>query len=390
MVTPALLRWSRETAGYDVNTASAKASVKPEALASWESGQARPSIPQLRKLAKLYKRPIAVFYLSEPPQGFTVPKDYRRSIDYGARLPSPALLLEVREAQSRRDLLLELYEQTEGGIPPITLSADLQEPPELVAQRIREFLGVPLDVQDDWKAGYDTMNRWRAAFEQAGVLVFQMQHVDWSEARGFSVHSEVLPLAVVNVKDAPNGRVFTMLHELTHLALRQGGICDLRETGGHLSSTDTIEVFCNAVAGAVLVPRDSLLLNAIVRSYSVGHEWLAQDLASLAREFHCSREVVARRLLANGRISQGFYQRMREQFANEAVHGPQRRSSGWVPPARATISKFGNLFVRVALSNYYQDNITGSDLADFLQLRMKHLPRLERIIEEASSKGAYA
>ena len=73
LITPALLRWGRETAGYDVETASAKASVKPEALESWESGQARPSIPQLRKLAKLYKRPIAVFYLPEPPQGFTVP-----------------------------------------------------------------------------------------------------------------------------------------------------------------------------------------------------------------------------------------------------------------------------------------------------------------------------
>ena len=150
LITPALLRWGRKSAGYDVDAASAKAGVKPDALESWENGQARPSIPQLRKLARLYKRPIAVFYLPEPPQGFTVPKDYRRPAV--AVSPSPALLFQLREAQSRRDLLLELYEQTEGNLPPMTLSADLNEDPETVAQRIRSYLDVPLEAQQDWAA----------------------------------------------------------------------------------------------------------------------------------------------------------------------------------------------------------------------------------------------
>ncbi len=387
LVTPALLRWSRETAGYDVYTASAKAAVKPDALASWESGQARPSIPQLRKLAKLYKRPIAVFYLPEPPQGFTVPKDYRRPTQADTMLTSPALLFQLREAQSRRDLFLELYEQTEGDLPPMTLSADMREDPEAVAERVRSYLGTPLEAQESWKPNYDTMNRWRAAFEQAGVLVFQMQGVPWDEARGFSVHSETLPLAVVNVKDAPNGRTFTMLHELTHLALRQGGICNLREVGGYALD---IEAFCNAVAGAVLVPREPLLRDELVRGYPEGHEWRDDDLRRLAREFHCSRDVVTRRLLINGRITRNFYQSKREQLANETVLGSQTRSSGPVPPAREAIAKFGHLFVHVVLSNYYQDNITGSDLTDILQLRMKHLPSLDAILDRTRVRETYA
>ncbi len=390
LITPALLRWGRETASYDVETASAKVSVKPEALESWESGQARPSISQLRKLATLYKRPIALFYLPEPPQAFTVPKDYRRPNSAGAVLPSPALLFQLREAQSRRELLLELYEQTEGDIPSMVLSADLREDPETVAERIRSFLSVQLDAQEGWKPGRDTMYRWRAAFEQASVLVFQMQNVPWSEARGFSVHSETLPLAVVNVKDAPNGRTFTMLHELTHLALRQGGICDLKERGEYASAPDDIEVFCNAVAGAVIVPREPLLRDELVRDYPEGHEWRDDDLGRLARGFHCSREVVTRRLLVTGRVTRSFYQQKREQFASEAALGSQTKSSGPVPPSREAIAKFGHLFVRVVLSNYHQDNITGSDLADLLQLRMKHLPELGNILDKARGKGAYA
>ena len=390
LITPALLRWGRKTAGYDVDAASAKAGVRSEALESWENGQARPSIPQLRKLARLYKMPIAVFYLPEPPQAFTVPKDYRRPAGTDAVSPSPALLFQLREAQSRRDLLLELYEQTEGNLPPMTLSADLKEDPETVAQRIRSYLEVPLEAQRDWEPEYDTMNRWRSAFERAGVLVFQMQGVPWSEARGFSVFSDTLPLAVVNSKDAPNGRIFTMFHELAHIALRQGGICDLRESGDRAPGLNDVEVYCNAVAGAVLVPREPLLHDGLVRAYPEGHEWQDGDLGYLARKFRCSAEVVTRRLLAYHRITSHFYQRTREQFAGDAEIRGRGKTSGPVPPARQAIARFGHLFVRVALSNYYQDNITGSDLSDLLQLRMKHLPKLEEILDKARSKEAYA
>ena len=390
LITPVLLRWGRKTAGYDVDTASAKAGVKPEALASWESGQARPSIPQLRKLAKLYKRPIAVFYLPEPPRDFQVPKDYRRPAGVGAGSPSPALLFQLREAQYRRDLFLELYQQTEGDLPPMTLSADLNDDPETVAQRIRSYLDVPLEAQKDWAPRYDTMNRWRSAFGRAGVLVFQMQGVPWKEARGFSVFSDALPLAVVNVKDAPNGRIFTMFHELAHIALRRAGICDLRESGDRAPELNDVEVYCNAVAGAVLVPREPLLKDELVRAYPEGHEWRDGDLRYLARKFHCSTEVVTRRLLACDKITHDFYLWRRAQFTSDPEAGVRRQSSGPVPPARQAISKFGHLFVRVALSNYYQDNITGSDLSDLLELRMKHLPKLEEILDKSRSNEAYA
>ena len=182
-----------------------------------------------------------------------------------------------------------------------------------------------LEAQEDWEPNYDTMNRWRSAFERAGVLVFQMQDVLWSEARGFSVFSDTLPLAVVNVKDAPNGRIFTMFHELSHLALQQGGICDLRETGGNRHAADAIEIFCNAVAGAVLVPREPLLRDGLVRGYPEGHEWQDGDLRRIAHKFRCSSEVVTRRLLAHHRITRDFYQR--KENNSSTMLRPDRQSN---------------------------------------------------------------
>lgn len=78
LITPALLVWARETAGFDIPTAAKKIGVQPDRLAGWEQGQRRPSIPQLRKLANVYKRPIAVFYLPEPPAAEAVIRDFRR------------------------------------------------------------------------------------------------------------------------------------------------------------------------------------------------------------------------------------------------------------------------------------------------------------------------
>ncbi len=64
--TPVVLVWARKTAGMSVDVAAQKADVKPEQLSSWEAGATCPSIPQLRKLATVYRRPLAAFYLAAP------------------------------------------------------------------------------------------------------------------------------------------------------------------------------------------------------------------------------------------------------------------------------------------------------------------------------------
>jgi len=53
--------------------AAAKLRIQADRLREWERGAERPSIAQLRKLGELYKRPLAVFFLPEPP------RDLRRS-----------------------------------------------------------------------------------------------------------------------------------------------------------------------------------------------------------------------------------------------------------------------------------------------------------------------
>ena len=41
------------------------------------------------------------------------------------------------------------------------------------------------------------------------------------------------------------------------------------------------------------------------------------------------------------------------------------------------LSRVGRVFPRLVLQNYYQEKITGPDVSDYLNLKLKHLPKVE-------------
>jgi len=77
-LTPELLKWARITAKMKSSEVAHKLKLSPEKFDSWESGEEYPTIKQAEKLSKLYRRPLAVFYLPEPPKDFQTLRDFRR------------------------------------------------------------------------------------------------------------------------------------------------------------------------------------------------------------------------------------------------------------------------------------------------------------------------
>src|SRR5882757_2529885 len=122
LVQPTLLAWARKTAGFELIEAAKKAQVSTEILEEWERGDARPSIPQLRKLADVYKRPLAVFFLSAPPKGFDPQREFRRLPGLTPQNESPELRLALRTALFRREAARELYERLGEPLPSLDFS----------------------------------------------------------------------------------------------------------------------------------------------------------------------------------------------------------------------------------------------------------------------------
>lgn len=73
---PALLVWARQRSGVAIEEAAAKLKIETALLRAWENPESeeRPTIPQVRKLGEIYKRPLAVFFLQETPRGFRAMK----------------------------------------------------------------------------------------------------------------------------------------------------------------------------------------------------------------------------------------------------------------------------------------------------------------------------
>jgi len=377
LVTPEVLAWARREAGLDPEAAAHKLKVKPDRLARWESGEDRPTIPQLLKLSEVYKRNPAIFYLPEPPREALAIHDFRRLRDTGAATLSSGLRYEIRLATTRREILLNVLgaEAMQTRLPEIRIDNSDQERSAAV---IREHLGIALTEQRTWRQPDAGFRHWRDALEQIGVLVFQTTRVDVKEMRGFSLVDARLPVILLNGGDAHAGRTFSLLHELCHIIFRNGGLC-LPGEDRHMEGTDH-EVLCNRIAGATLVPAESLLAEPIVRRVIGRENWADEDLAALARVYSVSREAVLRRLLIVGRTTDRFYREKRRQYAAEAAVREQDEGGFVVPQFRQALNRLGRLYAKGVLESFYEGRVSASDLSRYLGLKLKHLPEFEAAV----------
>jgi len=386
-----VLKWARIHSGFTPEAAAKKLQMKVERYQAWENPaeDLKPTFKQLRKIAKVFKRPVSVFYLAEPPEGFQVMRDFRRLPGDGLRSYSPELLYEMELAQQRRELALELYGDVDEKIPKFTLTANLSDNPEELGDRIRRDFGVTFHEQVEWQK-HDHLGpfkKWRRLIEKQGILVFQMSRVPWREVSGFAVAEDQLPVIAVNRKDVPNRRTFSLIHEYAHILLRIGGASDLNVDAKRPPEEQKVEVFCNHVAAATLMPADLVMGLPDVQAHKTqSEEWEDDELRYLAGLFGVSREAFLRRLLRFNRTTKSFYELKRDQyneeFRQERESELEQLRSGESKfrrnPPRDVFLELGRPFVRLILDSTRQDLITLNEASGYLgNLRIRHFPKLE-------------
>lgn len=368
-VEPTILEWARRTSGYSIEEAAKKFHVTPGRVGAWESGAQSLSMSRLRRLADFYDRPLAAFYLAVPPKEPRALHDFRHVAKGSSRPSSPKLITEMRQARYRRSIALDVYDQLDDKPPRFSLKANMNEDFATVAARIRDATHLA-DMQSGRSAdAYKALASMRAAVEQLGALVFQMSEVNVKEARGFSLAESSLPVIVLNAKDSVTARLFTLMHELTHVMLHDGGICDLGD--------DDIEVYCNAVAGNALVPADLLRQAATASGHRSGTAWSDAELEGIASRFAVSPEVVIRRLLDAKLTTQKAYQSKRDEYLKRYADMDKKKSPAPIPQPVLVLSRAGLGFTQLVLEGYHQDRLTLSDVSNYLGVNLKHLPEIE-------------
>jgi len=381
-VNPRVMKWARESAGVSLEAVAARVGTSVETAARWESESAgrQPTLRALENLATFFKRPLATFFLPEPTEEPPPPADFRVLPGQESASLSPRTRLAIREARRLRNLAIELMAQVEGKVEVKLGKTRLHAHPEAVAQEERERIGVTLEEQFGWRNPYAALNGWMRALERLKVLVFQMR-MPVGEARGFSIGDGSLPAIVVNASDAVRARIFTLFHEYAHLLLGTEGVCRPEEcpvSGGH-----DVERFCNHFAGALLVPKEALMSVLPGASVAPSSEVTDEELEHVAARFKTSRQVIWRRMRLADLVSARKYQGKLKAWEEETP--VKRKRSGFaVAPAKRCVRERGRLFTSLVLEAKERDLITYSDVADYLSLRLKHLPKLHTLLEKAN------
>ena len=381
LITPEVLKWARERRiKLEIDYAAEKLKIGKERLEAWENGTEQPTIAQLKKLAKLYKTHISIFYLPEPPTDFQPLTDYRVLPEQLVTDKEQVYRLNANiiEAFERREILIELYELLGEFPPDIILSVDRREVPRQAAQEITEFLEFNRAQLRRANDPYAALKFWKQTVEAKGILVCQTSvnthlSVELKTVRGFCIAQRPFPVIVINPKDSPYGRIFTLIHELVHIALGESVIQNAGFEEVNVQNLDPIEVFCNQVAAEVLVPENELL-------EIVNLETLQEDLPETSKFFRVSPEVIMRRLLTLGKISRRNYQTYRNlQLAK--YKNTLARTGGAAPYHNRLLNTAGEYFARTAFTAYYEQKITRAELASVLSNSdTKHLAKIESAI----------
>lgn len=378
LVEPALLEWARRSVNLEPIAAERKMGVPEGRVEQWERGELAPTIAELRKASKVYRRPLAVFFLAAPPQGFNTLRDFRRVAESAAGEWSVALHAEYRRAHAQRDVLLELAE-LDGEDPVTGWQVPIVGDDRDIAAAARSHLQgqtslpFPRPSADEYKH----LAFWVNALEESGVLVLATEHgdVDVDEMRAFSLYFDQVPVIMVNGADATRGRIFSMIHEYVHLLLHSEGLCDTTTDTRARTPNRKLEARCNAIAAEILLPAQAVLASRLVAEHAVGEQWPLGDLIDAARPFGVSVEAFLRRLVTLGRVEMKSYQEFRAE--QKAAPLPKKRPSGgsfYTTKAR----DLGKGYVRRVAAAHRQAAIDSNTAATYLDVKVGQIAELAK------------
>lgn len=313
-IRPEVLTWARETAGLSLEDAARAIGLKsaygetgPERLAKIE-GEGDPPRPLLLKMARAYRRPLLVFYLSHPPKAGDRGQDFRTLP--GEERYNPELDALIRDIKSRQGLVRSILEDEEAAPVAFVGSAKMDLPVGVLARRIAENIKFSLNAYRAEKTADAAFAYLRGQIEAAGVFVLLLgnlgsyhTNIPLEIFRGFAVADPLAPMIVINDQDARTAWSFTALHEVVHLWLGNTGV-----SGADVSAQ--IEQYCNDVAGEILLPA------AEIKDFPrpVAFEAAAHAISEFAGVRRVSRSMVAYKLFRAGKIQRPMWIELTDHF----------------------------------------------------------------------------
>ena len=382
------MEWARKKSGYSPEDAAKKIGRPPDEIRAWESGKLRPTLAQAHKASEVYKRPLAVFFLPEPPKDFDTLRDFRRLPEGIPEEYSPELSFMIRRLQSRQQWLSEFLEMEEYESVDFIGSGTLRETPTHLAEKIRKKLGIETNQVISCRTREEALQLWIDHVEENGIFICRAGNLRWEkidveEARGFVLTDKYAPFIFINAQDAKAAQLFTLAHELVHLWINEPGLSNREPITKPKSDIERIEIFCNKVSAEMLVPE-----SLFVKRWQAEHKEkpLLEKINSLSTHFKVSKEVVARKLLDQRTITQDRYLELVKEFKKEWMafkekeKKERKEKEGGPDYHLVKLMNNGLAFTRIVLSAYKSGEISGSETSGLLEIKLNYFPKVTSFV----------
>lgn len=371
-VNPVMLAWAREQSGKTLEEVAAKF----KKIGSWEQSgtDIRPTVKQARDLASFYNRAFLEFFRAQPPvlkQPEIIP-DFR--MIRGAPDPhdQPRLKIIQEWAEARREdalsLLAELGEQPKE--MPQEFFTNIQTNPDVVAERTRHLIGFSFDEQLSivYSNKDSLVNILRKKIDNFGVLVLKNNELQSHKARGMCLANFPLPVIVFG-DESPGAQLFTLLHELAHIVMRQSGVIGYIDR----NSERPIEKWCDQFAASFLMPIQAVNRLAGNKPNNPAGTVTDEQLSTYARYFRVSTHAMLIRLVHLGYVESRFYWDVKKPQFDEEEQNFSRfgRSTYYGSRYRNTV---GDYYTHLVIEAWNSGKITNHNAAEYMGIKnISHL-----------------
>ncbi|MEQ8423703.1 MAG: ImmA/IrrE family metallo-endopeptidase, partial [Cyclobacteriaceae bacterium] len=333
-----------------------------------------PSLEELKCMSKAYKRTIATLLLQKPPFEKPLPKDCRTVNSSEIGKFHEKSILAVRKARALMISLLELQKELGVQNKSFDIRSTISNDPELIASQCQRLLSIN-EIKRIENPNH-ALEAYIERIESFGIAVFQIS-LTQDRLRGFSITDDLIPVIVIKKGgELATTKIFTLFHELGHIILNQGGLCDLSFDFG----IPKIEKWCNSFAAEVLVPSNDFLNNPIVNDYKSRREsnWIKKDLIEIGKSFHVGPLVILRKLLKYNLTTREFYSEKHITW-NRPSFGRNPHPEGR-NISKETIKEKGRGYISLAFKAYDQNKIDLKDLSDFLGVSLTYIPKTRKLL----------
>lgn len=306
-LNPEVLRWAVARSGLTDEQIRKAFPKYPQ----WLDGTWQPTVKQLLDFADRCHVSVSDLFARELPDYALQIADFRTVDDRPASEPSPELFDVVDAMLARQDWMRDYF--IHEGYPAVDFVGSFREVRKDVhtvlelARKMHTFLGLDDDWAYECEGAPQALRKLKDSIEAQGIsvvingIVGDNTHrtLNVAEFRGFVLADAIAPLIFINGRDSKSAQLFTLIHELCHLAYAQTGVSNSPEDE---DSNIEMERFCNSVAAEFLVPACSLV------PWWTGHSGSAfKKIETFSHASKASFVVVARKARDEKLISNEEY-----------------------------------------------------------------------------------